>query len=138
MYDYLEIPFIPQGSQGTPLKKLERLESEVFFLQELIELWYIDRKFEDWKLEDMEVPQKVLSGLKLVKMRKISLFSLLREGRLKERYYNNKFTSYIKKLSKIKVILIEWMFFLFILENSLYKKHEIHESLKMLFVRGKS
>ena len=51
MYEYPEVPFIISGEQGMLLRKLEKLESQVFFLQDHIELWYIDRRLERWQMK---------------------------------------------------------------------------------------
>lgn len=60
MYEYPEIPFIISGVKGILLRKLEKLESHVFFLQDQIELWYMDRRFERWQMKKSGSSQHIL------------------------------------------------------------------------------
>ena len=52
MYKYPEIPFTISDERGLLLKELERVKSLVFSLQERLDLWYIEMKFENWEFND--------------------------------------------------------------------------------------
>ena len=133
MYEYPEIPFIVSGVQVMLLRKLEKLESYVFFLQDQIELWYMDRRFERWQMKKSGFSQHVLLYLKLAQIRKTSLFNMVGEPILSEGYYKCLVKSYITRLSKIRITLVNWLFYIFTHEKRMYGKNAIHYSLKELF-----
>jgi len=136
MYEYPEIPFIISGVQGILLRKLEKLESYVFFLQDQIELWYMDRKFERWQMKKSGFSQHVLLYLKSAQIRKTPLFNMVGEPVLSEEYYECLLKSYIERLSNIRIVLVNWLFYLFSHEKRKYGKNTIHYSLRELFCQG--
>ncbi len=128
--EFPQIPFIMKGYFGGNLRKLEILESDVFFYHDLIELWYIDRKNISWVLNNIQFAQRILLNLKWNKIRSYPLISIEGEIKLSIRYYEKLLESYITKLSIIKYTLIKWLKFLFLLENKRSSRSGIHHSLK--------
>ena len=133
MYEYPEIPFIISGVQGILLRKLEKLESHVFFLQDQIELWYMDRRFERWQIKKSGFSQHVLLYLKMALIRKKALFNMVGELAQSEDYYERLLKSYIARLSNIRIALVNWLFHLFSHEERMYGNNGIHYSLRELF-----
>ena len=133
MYDYPEIPFVIEKDKGILFNTFEEILLDMWYIQDLMEFWFMDRKSEYWKIEDKEFSKQLILDLKLVKIRKHSLVSLLREVMLSKKYYNLLLISYIKKISKILNNLFKWMQFLYKHEIKKYSMMQVHDSLKSLF-----
>ena len=88
MYEYPEIPFIISGIQGIHLRKFDMFKSNVMYLQDQIELWYLERKFESWIMNNHELSQQVLLCLKLVRIKNHPLFNFWGDLVLSENRYN--------------------------------------------------
>ncbi|MFW9969457.1 MAG: hypothetical protein ACFFDF_04595 [Candidatus Odinarchaeota archaeon] len=135
MYEYPEIPFTISDHRGLLLKEFERLHSVVFSLQGRLDLWYIERKFENWEFKDYDFSQQIFLSLKSVHLRKIPLFPVWNDYGLSEVYYDLKFESYIADLSKVVIALARWFYFLFTRESKIYGETHVHFSLQELFIK---
>ncbi|MFW9971694.1 MAG: hypothetical protein ACFFDF_15975 [Candidatus Odinarchaeota archaeon] len=135
MYEYPEIPFTISDHRGLLLKEFERLQSVIFSLQERLDLWYIERKFENWELKDHEFSQQIFLSLKSVHLRKIPLLSVWNDHGLSEAYFDFKFELYIADLSKVVIALARWFHFLFTIESKIYGETHVHFSLQELFIK---
>ena len=93
----------------------------VWKLQDQIELWYMDRKCERWQMKKSGFSQHVLLYLKLARIRKSSLFNMVVEPILSEGYYKCLLKSYIKRLSNIRITLVNWLSYLFSYEKIRFK-----------------
>jgi len=135
LYEFPRIPFIIKGYLEELIIKFESLESDVFFFQDMIEMWYMDRKHERWILEDNGFSPRLLFKLKNLRIRNFPLVQLHLSGRkdLGQGYYKRLLISYIKKSHLIKCSLVKWLNFLSIVEGKLYGRLEIHDSLKKIF-----
>ncbi len=135
LYEFPQIPFIVKGYLEELIRKFEALESDVFFFQDMIEMWYIDRKQERWILKDSGFSSRLLFKLKNLRVWNFPLIQLhlSRKKDLSQAYYKRLLISYIKKLHLIKCSLVKWLNFLFIMEGKLFGRLEIHDSLKMIF-----
>ena len=126
------IPFSINGVFDDLVRNLEALESDVFYFQDLIEMWYIDRKRNKWTLEPADFSQWIVTNLRFNRIRNYALVSLLGRIVLSPKYYYELIKSYIRKLAVIKITLGKWLKFLFQIENKLYSKPDIHDSLKLI------
>ncbi len=76
--------------------------------------------------------QQILTDLRSNRIRNYALVSLLGWVVLSPKYYYELIKSYIRKLTIIKIVLGKWLNFLFQIENRLYSKSGIHDSLKLI------
>ncbi len=120
-----------KGFFEEPMRNIEALESDIFFYWEKIEMWYIDRKHGQWIFKNPEFSQDIIRNLRSNRTVNYPIVSLVGGVTLSTKYYGHLFKSYIKKLTLIKYILIRWLKFLFLLENKLFKRSGIHDSLKV-------
>ena len=95
-------------------------------------MWYIDRKQNKWTFEPVVFAQRILTNLRSNSIRNYALISLLGGLVLSPKYYYELIKSYIRKLAVIKIVLGKWLSFLFQIENKLYSKSDIHDSLKLI------
>lgn len=133
MYEYPEIPFTPSSGNWKTIDEFERVQFVLFFLQERIDLWYIARKFENWKCKAHDLSQQVFLRLKSSRVQKIPLLSLWEGDTQSKRYYDAVFECYITDLKRIIAALTEWLYFLFTLECRKYHEENVHYSLKEIF-----
>jgi len=133
LYEYPQNPFIVKGYLDEQIIEFESLESDVFFFQDLIEMWYIDRKHERWILEDIAFSQRVLFNLKNLRLEKFSFVQFPIKQDMDQAGYKKVLLSYIEKLHLIKCSLVKWLKFLYIIEGKIYDRLEIHECLRMVF-----
>ncbi len=111
---------------------MEKLFFFFFYLQDQIELWYLERKSENWEMENYELSQQVFLSLK-PRLKKCPIFNLLGDLTLSEEYYKKVLESYIADIKRISINLIEWLHFLFVQESKIYGENEIQFALKELF-----
>ena len=134
MNEFPQIIFVIKGYFEGLIRNLEVLESHVFYFQDMIEMWYMDRKRESWMLRNTQFPIRILINLKSNRIRNFPLVSLVGEVALSTKYYKDLLESYIRKLTLIKCVLVKWLRFLFLVEDKLYTRTSIHDSLKLVFL----
>lgn len=130
---YPLIPFEIKGRECCHLKMAERMQSDIIFARDLIQLWNEDRSSEEWKMENYKVSQKVLRGLKSINMDEIVLYSITDGEELDVNYYTVMLLFYLVKLGMIATLLSQWMKYLLNQERVHIKDGEIHYSLQTYF-----
>ncbi|KKL94998.1 hypothetical protein LCGC14_1859030 [marine sediment metagenome] len=105
--EFPQIPFVIKGYREGLIRNLEVLKSHVFYFQDMIEMWYMDRKRESWMLRNTQFPIRILINLKSNRIRNFPLVSLVGEVALSTKYYKDLLESYIRKLTLIKCVLVK-------------------------------
>ncbi len=131
--EFPQIPFVIKNYLDGLIKNFEKLESELFFLQDMIELWYIERKHENWSLDNIVFALRLLFNLKHLKVKNFLLVRSFGLEGMSQAYYRELLISYIGKFHLIKCSLVKWLKFLFILEGKRYNRVKIYDSLKIIF-----
>ena len=103
LYEFPQINFIVKGHFEELIRNFEALESEVFFLHDLIELWYVDRKCEHWSLDNIIFSQHLLFSLKHIKLRNFPFVRIFGTINLSKAYYKELLISYIGKIKNDKM-----------------------------------
>ena len=127
---YPLVPFEIKGRECCHLKMAERMQSDIIFARDLIQLWNEDRSSEEWKIENYKISQKTLRGLKGINMNEIVLYSITDGEELDVNYYTEMLLSYLVKLGMIATLLSQWMKYLLNQERVHIQNGEIHFSLQ--------
>ena len=130
---YPLIPFEIKGREYCHLKMAERMQFDIFFVRDLIQLWNEDRSSEEWKMDNCNISQKTLRGLKGINMDEIELYTISDGEEFDVNFYTNMLLSYLVKLGMITTILMQWMEFLLNQERAHVKNGELHHSLQTYF-----